>query len=283
MSSEARSALRQSYRDSEAVVRSVFRDDPAGARRHYERYVGFVLAHAGPSPAHILEIGCGNGWSASCLRQAGHRALGIDLHVNALEAAKTGPGLPYVAADAQSLPFRSLTFDVVAMHEVLEHVADPQGVLEECVRVLRPRGRLIVVGPHLLSAGLALRGVLAETWKTARRGGRWPARTQETPRHPFGNTPPEMYAALAHHAYHTVRKSLGEAPVRFLMREPDPRPPFHADNDACYFCNPMDLLLWSKQRGGLRPVRWWAADRRWGRLLWPVLGGTWVVLEKAAA
>jgi hypothetical protein len=28
---------------------------------------------------------------------------------------------------------------------------------------------------------------------------------------------------------------------RFTMREPDSVPPFHADNDACYLCNPTDL------------------------------------------
>lgn len=73
---------------------------------------------------------------------------------------------------------------------------------------------------------------------------------------------------------------MGEHPVTFLPRQPDLRPPFHADNDACYFCNPMNLIGWAKQTVGVRPIQWWATDRRGSRFLWPFAGGTWVVLEK---
>ena len=64
------------------------------------------------------------------------------------------------------------------------------------------------------------------------------------------------------------------------MREPDPNPPFHGDNDACYLCNPMDLLRWAEQIPGVRPVRWWPLDRPLSRVGWPFGGGTWIVLEK---
>lgn len=280
MTPETREAIQRRYRGSEFGLRAVFRGDPDGASRRYERYVSFVLANTGRRPAVILDIGCGTGWSTASLRRAGHRAFGTDLHADTPEIGQAGIQFAYVTADAQVLPFRSSTFDTVTMHEVLEHVPDPERLLEECLRILRPSGRLIVVGPHLLSIGVAFRGALRETWQVIRSRGHWPVRTPDMPRHPFGNTPAEAYAALAHHALQTFRKSFGESPVRFLMREPDPRPPFHSDNDACYYCNPMDLLLWAKQRTDVRPIRWWAADRRFGRVLWPVLGGTWIVLER---
>jgi hypothetical protein len=147
--------------------------------------------------------------------------------------------------------------------------------------VLKPGGRIIVVGPHLLSVGLALRYVFTETMRALKNGGRWTKRGPDTPFHPFGNTLPETYWHLMHHSRRTVRKLVGENPARFLRRQPDLRPPFHADNDACYFCNPMDLIAWARETEGVKPVRWWATDRLGSRFFWPFSGGTWVVLEKA--
>jgi hypothetical protein len=191
--------------------------------------------------------------------------------------------MPYIAAHVQQLPFDHGTFDAVTMHAVLEHVPDPQRTLTESVRVLRTGGRLVVVGPHLLSVGLSLRFVLKESLKALRHGGRWKKRGPETAYHPFGNTLPETYWHLAHHARQTLKKLAGEPAVRFLRRQPDCRPPFHGDNDACYFCNPMDLIGWAKQTSGVKPIHWWATDRRGARFLWPFTGGTWVVLEKTGA
>lgn len=272
--------VQHSYRHAKDQVRGTFESNAEGATEYYRRYVDFVVSHLSSDPVKLLDIGCGSGWSTWMMRQAGHEAFGADLHAQAPESWDVDPDLPYTSADGQRLPFASSSFDAVGIYQVLEHVSDPEVMLHECLRVLRPGGRLIIVGPHLLSSGVALRCVLKETWRAFRSGGRWAPRTAETPRHPFGNTVPETYFHLGHHMYHTLRKLFGESPVRFLMREPDNRPPFHADSDASYFCNPMDLISWAKHTPGMRPVRWWASDRFGARLTWPIAGGTWVVLEK---
>ncbi|HEX6764459.1 MAG TPA: hypothetical protein VF103_03255, partial [Polyangiaceae bacterium] len=113
-------------------------------------------------------------------------------------------------------------------------------------------------------------------------GKLWEERTPEHARHPGGNTMPEAWASTARHAAWTVQKLFTEREPVFHMREPDTRPPFHADNDSCYLCNPMDLLNWARSSGSAKPVRWWASDRRFARTIWPVTGGTWMVLEKCA-
>ncbi len=274
--------VQRSYRESKGHVRGSFEADAHGAAEYYRRYVTYVLTHLGRSPARILDIGCGAGWSTWLMRQAGHEAFGADLHAQAPESWKIDPGLPYTSADGQRLPFADATFDAIGIYQVLEHVPDPELMLRECVRVLRPTGRLIIVGPHLLSIGIALRCVIRETWRALLQGGRWTRRTPETAWHPFGNTLPETYAHLGHHTYHTIRKLTGERPVKFMTREPDTQPPFHSDNDSSYYCNPVDLISWAQQTSGVRAVRWWASDRRWARLSWPVSGGTWIVLEKLA-
>ncbi len=262
-------------------VRGKVGSDLHAAGNIYRRYVAYVLAHAPGTHSRVLDVGCGNGWSTSLLSEAGHDAYGVDLHTHALEVGQASRRVRYAAADGRRLPFADAVFDVVGMYQVLEHIPEPEAALAEAVRVLRPGGRLVVVGPHLLSPGLAGYFVIKGMWEAIRRGGRWTSRGPDTPRHPYGNTLPETVASFFHHLRHSLRKLAGERPVRFLRRVPDDRPPFHADNDACYFCNPMDLLLWAGQDGrNLRPVAWWATDSNWARLLWPVAGGTWLVLEK---
>jgi len=49
----------------------------------------------------------------------------------------------YVVADGYMLPFKRKSFDSVLMGETLEHLIDPEVVLEEVIRVLTIHGRLI--------------------------------------------------------------------------------------------------------------------------------------------
>jgi SAM-dependent methyltransferase len=254
----------------------------ASAREHFARFVNFVDANAPCRAARILDVGCGGGWSTLLLRERGHRAHGMDLHNHRLDAAALAPDLPYTQGDAQTLPFEDGSFDVVSMHEVLEHVPLPQRALTEAMRVLRPGGRLIVVGPNLLSSAAAAYWALRHTARVLGKGQLWERRTPDLPRHPGGNTMPESWVSLARNVAWTAQKLVQRGPD-FRMREPDSRPPFHADNDACYLCNPVDLVKWAEANKETSPRRWWAADRRFARALWPFLGGTWVVIEKHGA
>ncbi len=212
--------------------------------------------------------------------RAGHEAHGVDLHQNGLEAWQEYPDLPYTSADAQALPFPANSFDVVAMNQVLEHVPNPQLALEESLRVLRPGGRLIVVGPNMIGAGYNLYWALRHTARCLRQGKLWERRAPDMQHHPGGNTMPEAWFSTTKHLAWALQKMLFEKRPNFRMRDPDVQPPFHADNDACYYCTPLDLLNWGEATGAARPLRWWATDRPLARLTWPFTSGTWVVLEK---
>ncbi len=189
--------------------------------------------------------------------------------------------VPYVVADALQLPFPDESFDAVAVHQVMEHIESPERMLREFMRVLRSPGRLIVVGPHLLSIGLATKFAFQQTLQVIRNRGKWERRTPDTPSHPYGNTLPETWQCLARCIGQNLLKAISPQRVRFLMREPDPKPPFTADNDACYLLDPADLVSWARTEPGTRAVRWWSEDRMGGRFLWRFKGGTWVVLEKS--
>jgi SAM-dependent methyltransferase len=100
------------------------------------------LLDIGSGAGSFLDTMAGLGWSVTGVepdaRAAGiARARGLDVIVGTIETA----GLP------------SGTFDVVTLNHVLEHLADPLGTLVECVRVMAPGGRLIVVTPNAISHG----------------------------------------------------------------------------------------------------------------------------------
>ncbi len=68
-----------------------------------------------------------------------------------------------VIGDGQCLPFREHGFDVVACHDVLEHVLDPHRLLSEMARV--SKGKIIIVGPNYVGPSRKRRGKLQPMWR----------------------------------------------------------------------------------------------------------------------
>jgi SAM-dependent methyltransferase len=96
--------------------------------------------HAGE---RVLEIGCGTG--ADLLQFAKHGAIatGVDLTARHVELARKRLGGHAVVhqADMRSLPFNDESFDYVYSHGVLHHSDEPERVVREMFRVLRPDGK----------------------------------------------------------------------------------------------------------------------------------------------
>lgn len=94
-------------------------------------------------PRPVLELGCGAGQVAD-LALAGRIEVGIDLAHHQLPAARaTGCYAHLVRADARRLPFADGAFRSVLSISTLEHIPEPEAVLSEVYRVLRPGGRFV--------------------------------------------------------------------------------------------------------------------------------------------
>ena len=98
----------------------------------------------------MLDVGCGVGTFLARLRELGVAAVaGVDVDAQGLRrAAQVTPTV--ARAVAEHLPFRDGAFDLVLMHEVLEHVQDDAAALREASRVLAPGGHLVLFCPNRL-------------------------------------------------------------------------------------------------------------------------------------
>ena len=96
----------------------------------------------------VLEVGCGAGVDLARFARGGANVTGVDLAASAIELAKANfaqQGLQgtFEVADGEHLPFSDNSFDVVYAHGVVQYTADPQRLVSECRRVLKPGGQAI--------------------------------------------------------------------------------------------------------------------------------------------
>ena len=115
------------------------------ARRRLARR---LLLQALPDVAspRVLDLGCGTGAFAADLAAFGD-PVGADMSRLALDYARSRGSFGLVQADGSALPFASESFDAAIGLDVFEHIEDDQAALNECARVLRAGGVLVLTVP----------------------------------------------------------------------------------------------------------------------------------------
>jgi len=178
-------------------------------RAGQERRLDMIVRAAGERiHGRVLEDGCGVGMYAEKIAALGGTVVGLEYdRARAIEARRRSPHI--INAAGESLPFPSLTFDLILSHEVIEHVQDDRAAVREMARVLRPGGRIALFCPN--------RGYPFETHGIYWRG-----------RYKFGNIPLVNYLPrawrdkLAPHvrvySKRDLEKLFADLPVRFIER-----------------------------------------------------------------
>lgn len=105
----------------------------------------------------IIDIGCGAaGKSLYYASRGAKKVIGVEiLEKYRAEATALAQELnltdkfEFVCADAASLPFDDNSIDTIIMNDAMEHVSNPEAVIDECMRVLSKGGRLFVNFPPI--------------------------------------------------------------------------------------------------------------------------------------
>lgn len=134
------------YPDSPALIERLLRvEDPRGLR--------------------ILEVGAGSGRDAVALARAGAHVAVVDYAENALahvreNARRAGAKVYRTRADGTCAPFPDEIFDVVLHQGLLEHFREPETLLADNLRVLKPGGRLYCAVPQTFHVYTPLKQLL---------------------------------------------------------------------------------------------------------------------------
>jgi demethylmenaquinone methyltransferase/2-methoxy-6-polyprenyl-1,4-benzoquinol methylase len=96
-----------------------------------------------PRGARVLDVAAGTGDFCRELQRAGHVAIGIDLSLGMLVAARTDA--PLVQGDALRLPFPTSSVDGVTCGFALRNLVDLSAFFADVARVVRPGGRIALL------------------------------------------------------------------------------------------------------------------------------------------
>lgn len=98
----------------------------------------------------VLDVGCGGGILSHSMAMRGATVTGIDLGEANIKAAQIHAQQTNQAIDFDCISVEAFAeqyageFDVVTCMEMLEHVPDPQSIIDACFKLLKPNGVLVL-------------------------------------------------------------------------------------------------------------------------------------------
>lgn len=135
-----------------AAVYHALTDHPLWAEQNLR-----LLEHVPPGTRRLLDLGAGTGVGTRAMARAlagRGEVVGLELaapmvRIAERRAAQAGlRNLRFVQGDAGALDFPAASFDAVVACSFLYLTPDPERVLAEAARVLRPEGRLVFMEPR---------------------------------------------------------------------------------------------------------------------------------------
>jgi len=134
---------------------------------HFEKlhYLLRLVDFDGYPGRSVLEVGCGAGIDLARFAKGGAEVTGVDLTPSAIELARANFEQQrlkgrFEVADAEHLPFPDNSFDLVYAHGVVQYTANPEQLVRECHRVVKPGGEAVFQVYNRISWLNALSGLM---------------------------------------------------------------------------------------------------------------------------
>jgi 2-polyprenyl-3-methyl-5-hydroxy-6-metoxy-1,4-benzoquinol methylase len=150
-------------------------------------FVKEVVSRMRAESATVADLGCGSGVILSEILMMKPRWLGhgLDISHSAIEYARAlarhkrvDDRAQFRAGNIAGLPYEDRSLDLIVASEIIEHMPEPEKVVAEIARVLRPQGKLILTMPveshtpghiHTLKDGEDLRSLCEQAGLQVRR------------------------------------------------------------------------------------------------------------------
>lgn len=100
----------------------------------------------------LLDIGCGGGEILKRMQNVGWSVVGMEPDSNAASRLIEKDGLP-IYRSLNEIANKNISFDVIVLSHVIEHLPDPVKTLAELRSLLRPNGQLIITTPNVRGLG----------------------------------------------------------------------------------------------------------------------------------
>ena len=103
---------------------------------------------------NLLDVGCSAGDITAYFSRYVGKTVGFDVDKQAIKLAKkrysSYKNLSFIEAGGSKLPFKNDSFEIVLCNQVYSYVANPEGLMNEILRVMKSRGICLFTGDNLL-------------------------------------------------------------------------------------------------------------------------------------
>ncbi len=134
-------------------------------------YVQLFRPFVGFEGKTVLELGCNKGYLLdSFSRHAQFDGVGAEIDAEALEFARENYGdrFKFIQTTPNEIPLPDNSADVIYTIDTVEHLSSPRKMFDECLRVLRPGGTLLIhFGAWLTPYGSHLEDIIPIPWANA--------------------------------------------------------------------------------------------------------------------
>ncbi len=116
--------------------------------------VAYRMAEKLATGKRVIDIGCGEGYGPALLAESAVDVIGVDIAPEVVGHARNeyhAPNLSFEVMDVNSLDVPDNSLDLAISLQVIEHLTDESGYLEEIARVLGPDGGALITTPNRLT------------------------------------------------------------------------------------------------------------------------------------